>query len=278
LSTHPPYTIDLDGRVALITGANHGIGASVARKLAMCGGSVLLAYLRTEPTGSPGPTENYRSARAAHAAVVVDEIRSSDGSADAIEADLADPSTPGLLFDRAEAAYGPVDILVNNASASAWIADSFAPLARERSERVLESVSAATVNRVFEVDARASALMIAEFARRHVARGARWGRIVGLTSGGPLGFPGEASYGAAKAALENFAMTAAVELAEFGITSNVVHPPVTDTGWITPEVERFVRESDLHVHVASPADVAEVIAFLVSDHARLITGNVLRLR
>jgi 3-oxoacyl-[acyl-carrier protein] reductase len=120
--------------------------------------------------------------------------------------------------------------------------------------------------------------MIAEFARRHVARAATWGRIIGLTSGGPLGFPEEVSYGAAKAALVNYAMSAALELAEYGITSNVVYPPVTDTGWVTPAVRDFVAASPVHVHVAQPEDVADVIAYLASDQARLITANVLYLR
>lgn len=60
------------------------------------------------------------------------------------------------------------------------------------------------------------------------------GRIVGMSSGGPDAFPEEVSYGAAKAALENYTMSAAYELADLGITANIVHPPVTDTGWITP--------------------------------------------
>ena len=131
---------------------------------------------------------------------------------------------------------------------------------------------------MLEVDARGSALMIAEFARRHVARAATWGRIIGLTSGGPLGFPGEVSYGAAKAALVNYAMSAALELAEYGITSNVVYPPVTDTGWVTPAVREFVAASREHVHVAQPDEVGDVIAYLASDQARLITANVLHLR
>lgn len=131
---------------------------------------------------------------------------------------------------------------------------------------------------VLEVDARGSALMIAEFARRHVARGTDWGRIVGLSSGGALGFPEEVSYRAAKAALENYAMSAALELGGDGITSNVVHPPVTDTGWVTDAVREFVADSGDLFHVARPEDVAEVIAFLCSDHARLITANVVHLR
>jgi len=123
-----------------------------------------------------------------------------------------------------------------------------------------------------------AALLIAELARRHVERGATWGRIVGLTSGGPNGFPQEVSYGAAKAALENYTMSAATELAPFGITANIVHPPVTDTGWVTDEVRRFVAESPEHHHVAAPEDVAEVIAWLCSDQARLVSGNIIRMR
>ena len=73
-------------------------------------------------------------------------------------------------------------------------------------------------------------------------------------------------------------MTAALELAEHGVTANAVHPPVTDTGWITPAVREFVAASLEHFHVADPGEVADVIAWLVSDHARLITANVVQLR
>ena len=124
----------------------------------------------------------------------------------------------------------------------------------------------------------APALMIAEFARRHAARGADWGRIVGLTSGGELGFPEEVSYGAAKAAQENYTMSAALELAPLGITANMVHPPVTDTGWVTDAVRAAVAADAALIHIASPAEVAEVIAYLASDAAALITGNVITLR
>ena len=123
-----------------------------------------------------------------------------------------------------------------------------------------------------------SALMIAEFAKRHVARGDRWGRIIGLTSGGGLGFPEEVSYGAAKAAQENYTMSAAIELAPLGITANMVHPPVTDTGWVTDAVRAVVSADPLLIHIASPAEVADVIAYLASDAAALITGNVISLR
>jgi 3-oxoacyl-[acyl-carrier protein] reductase len=144
--------------------------------------------------------------------------------------------------------------------------------------RALRPVTAQTWEAQFAVDARAAALLIAEFAGRHAARGATWGRIVGLTSGGELGFPQEVSYGAAKAAQANYTMSAAVELADRGITANMVHPPVTDTGWVTTAVRDFVAASGTHVHVATPEQVAEVIAFLCSDAAALVTGNVITLR
>jgi len=86
------------------------------------------------------------------------------------------------------------------------------------------------------------------------------------------------SYGAAKAALENYTMAAALELAGRGITANIVHPPVTDTGWVTDEVRAAVAANPQLTHVATADEVAAVITFLVSDAAHLVTGNVLRLR
>ena len=73
-------------------------------------------------------------------------------------------------------------------------------------------------------------------------------------------------------------MSAAFELAEFGITANIVHPPVTDTGWVTEDVRKHVAERADLIHIASPDEVAEMIAFLVSDEARLITANRIYLR
>ncbi len=252
----------LTRHVAIVTGANHGIGAATARLLGRQGAHVLVTYFRVD--GQPD------------AASVVDAIAAEGGQAIAVEADLRDPATPARLFDAAEAAFGPVDILINNASAGGH--DTFRASDVDRFGRGLRQVSVDTASPVLEVDARASALMIAEFARRHIARGASWGRIVGLTSGGPMGFPEEVSYGAAKAALENYHMSAALELADFGVTSNIVLPPVTDTGWVTDAVRAFVAQSREHFHVAAPEEVAEVIANLVSDSARLITANRIYLR
>lgn len=272
----PTLEAQLHSRVAIITGANHGIGAATAKVLAANGARVLISYLRVQDAPDAATPAVYRANRARDASHVVSEIRQAGGSAEAVEADLREPATPAKLFDAAEAAFGPVDILINNATG--WRQDTFGPGGADRLGRQMQRLTPESATQVLEVDARGSALMIAEFAKRHLARGASWGRIVGLTSGGALGFPEEVSYGAAKAALENYAMSAALELGEYGITSNVVYPPVTDTGWVTPEVEEFVRGSRMHFHVARPEDVAEVIAFLVSDAARLITANVIHLR
>lgn len=267
-----PY--DLTGHVALITGANHGIGAATAKALAGCGASVLISYLRlSDPEDHPEP---YRTNRGKDASEVLAAIEAFGGKAIAMEADLGDESTIPKLYVLAEAEFGPVDILVNNATG--WIADTFAPDREHVTGLRSEVLTAASHDQVFNVDARAGALLIAEFARRHVSRGANWGRIIGLTSGGPLGFPTEVSYGAAKAALENYTMAAAFELAPFGITANIVYPPVTDTGWINDAVRAHVENTPDLIHIAEPAEVAAVIAYLVSDFGRLITANIVRLR
>jgi 3-oxoacyl-[acyl-carrier protein] reductase len=73
-------------------------------------------------------------------------------------------------------------------------------------------------------------------------------------------------------------MSAALELATFGVTGNVVHPPVTDTGWITDKVRTYVKSRPDLGRIVQPDDVARIIAYLVSDQAALITGNVIRLR
>ena len=264
-----------NGHVAIVTGANHGIGAAAAAALAARGVAVLIAYWRLQDEPDPGIPQLYRDRRAQDASEVLDAIHAGGGGALAIEADLSDEATPARLFDAAEAELGRVDILVNNATG--WIADSFTGERSDRDGRQLATVSASTIDQQFSIDARGSALMIAEFAARHRKSGADWGRIVGMTSGGVQGFPQEVSYGAAKAALENYTMSAAFELGPLGITANMVYPPVTDTGWVTAAVREETDQRIDLLRVVQPEEVAKVIAWLCSDDARLVTGNILRL-
>ncbi len=269
---------DLSGRTALITGANHGIGRATARLLADMGASVVVSYLRTTaaqhfPQQYP---ETYQENRRLDGLEVARSIEATGGSALAIEADLlADDAVP-MLFDEAEKRFGVVDILVNNATGQC-ANDSFADKTRH-GKQIDARVTGNIIDKTFGVDVKAGALLITEFARRSAQREARWGRIIGLTSGGPMGFPGEVTYGAAKVALENYTMSAALELGDCGITANMVYPPVTDTGWLTEDVRQFVTQSPDHFHVAEPIDVARVIGFLCTDAASMITGNVIRMR
>ncbi|MBI5090773.1 MAG: SDR family oxidoreductase [Actinobacteria bacterium] len=263
--------------VAIVTGANHGIGAATAERLARGGVAVLVTFLRSRVATDDGTPEQYQHDRLTDGEVVAERIRAAGGRAVAIEADLLDPSTPTTLFDAAERELGPVDIVVNNATG--WTSgDSFTAGTVDVAGRTAPGVSADLFDRTFGVDARAAALLIAELSRRHLARGGNWGRIVGLTSGGPHGFPSEVTYGAVKAALENYTMSAATELARSGITANVVHPPVTDTGWVNDDIRAVVATSADLVHVAEPDDVAKVVAWLCSDDAAMVTGNVIRMR
>jgi 3-oxoacyl-[acyl-carrier protein] reductase len=270
-------TLPLDGRVGVVSGANHGIGAATAAELARLGADVALTYLSCKPSDhDPGLPAEYRYQRERNAEATVAAVEAFGRRAYAVEADLADADTPAHVFAEAEAALGPVSILVNNASA--WRNDTFSPDRDDTVRPHNQLLSGDTALPQLLVDARASALMISQLAasvRRHRLG---WGRIVSLTSGGPKGFPGEVSYGAAKAAMENYTMSASIELASNGITANVVCPPVTDTGWITEAVRAFVARSTDHVHIAKPAEVAEVIGWLCTDTARLVTGNIIRLR
>ena len=261
---------------AIVTGANHGIGAAVAAALADRGCAVLCTYLRVDDPVGPFFPPAYQETRAQDGGQVADRIRAGGGRALAMEANLSDPATATALFDAAEEQLGPVDILVNNASG--WVADSFQPAHTDGFGRTVQAMNPGTWLQQFSVDAMAAALLIAEFARRHIARSGTWGRIIGLTSGAELGFPEEVSYGAAKAAQSSYTMSAAIELAEYGVTANMVHPPVTDTGWVTDAVRMLVADSPTMIHVAAPAEVAEVIAYLASDAAALITANVITLR
>jgi 3-oxoacyl-[acyl-carrier protein] reductase len=165
-----PLAYDLSGHVAVVTGAKHGIGAATACALAGCGAAVLVSCFRTDdPPDFPEP---YRTNRSRGADDVLASIHEAGGRAVAMEADLRDTGAPARLFDLAETELGPVDILVNNATG--WVSDTFTSGGEHPAGPRMVTVSAATHEQVFSVDARGGALMIAEFARRHIGRQAHW--------------------------------------------------------------------------------------------------------
>jgi 3-oxoacyl-[acyl-carrier protein] reductase len=268
----------LKDRVVLVTGGNHGIGAATARAFAAQGARVFIHYLRLSLETAAGMPEAYQAGRAQSADGVVEAIRASGGRAEAWECDLADPATIPMLFNRAEAACGPVEVLVNNAAH--WEADSFAPGGVE--DRPLDqwpprspNLTSASHDRHFAVNSRAVALMIAEFTHRRAVHGALWGRIVNVSTDGAYCFPGEISYGASKAALEAYTRSAAKELGRYGITVNIVSPGPIQTDWITPELETAIVPAIPLGRLGQPEDVADVIVFLASEQARWLTGQLL---
>jgi len=277
----------LKDRVVLITGANnpYGIGAATARAFAAQGSRVFLHYFRqavTEArdqaeTNSPGESF-YRAQQAKSADEVLREIRHFGVEADAWEADLADVTVIPLMFNRAERMLGPVEIVVNNAAY--WECDTFVPSGAELENKLVElwtdgpkDITAGSFDRSFAVNTRAPALVMAEFARRHIARRARWGRIVNVSTAGAERFPSEISYGASKFALESYTRSAAMELGKFGINVNVVSLGPVQTGWITAELERAILPTIPLGRTGSPEDVADVVVFLASDQARWVTGQ-----
>ena len=283
----------LKDKVVLVTGANNpsGIGAATAKAFAAQGAKVFVHYFRhplesrfkkkVEDGEAAAPGEVlYRLNQTASGEAVVQAIRDQGGTADSWECDLADPENIPGLFDRAERVLGPVEVLINNAAD--WVADSFIPVGKDVNTwhvdvfaNVPQPISAESHNRLFAVNARAVALMMGEFARRHVARGAKWGRIINISSDGASGAPSEVSYWASKYALESYSRSAALELGKYGITVNIVSPGPVQSGYITPELEAQLLPTIPLGRLGLGEDLADVIVFLASHQARWLTGQLL---
>ena len=139
----------LSGHVALVTGANAGIGAATAVALARQGAAVLVTYLRLNKVPDPAVPETYRTSRARDATAVMETITAAGGRAVAVEADLADAAVPARLFDAAEEQLGPVDILINNASG--WRQDTFSAARTDMHGRAMQPVTADTFDANFAV-------------------------------------------------------------------------------------------------------------------------------
>jgi 3-oxoacyl-[acyl-carrier protein] reductase len=270
----------LTGRVAVVTGANHGIGAKTTEGLVAQGAKVVVTFLRNKDAASisadvPG-REYYARQQARNGQEVVDSIDKAGGEAVALEMDLSAPDAPAKLFDLAERHFGPVEILVNNAAYCEG--DTFDPWrgdATNPAGQVSRSFNADNFDRHVAVNVRAVALLMDEFAKRHAARRANWGRIINLSTDAADCFPTAVSYGATKFATESLTRSAAVELGKYGITVNVISPGPIQTGYISPENEPAVRDMIPMGRLGEPADVADVIVFLASEQARWLTGQVL---
>jgi len=266
----------LHDKVVLITGANNplGIGAATARAFAREGANICLTYLRITPESrgliasevAQATTPSlpfYHAMRTKSADDVTRSIHALGGRAEAYEADLNDPAVIPQIFDWVETVFGPVDVLVNNASHY------------DDSDTVF-TTSAETLDRAFSVNMRAAVLLSAEFVRRYQHRNGQSGRIINLSTDAAQVFAGQIAYGASKAAIEAFTRSIAIEVGPFGITVNTVAPGPVQTGYISATFEAQLVPSIPLRRIGQPEDIADVIVFLASEQARWLTGQVIK--
>jgi 3-oxoacyl-[acyl-carrier protein] reductase len=274
----------LAGKVVLITGANHGIGAATVRACAAQGCKVFVTYYRDECPYSeeelqrareagPGGDILYRAMQQQPPDALLHHIRGRGGMAVAHEADLADPGNIPLLFDLCESQLGPVDILVNNHTYC--VLETFDPALVTDQGGGIHLATAATIDAHFAINARAYALMMAEYLKRYLARKADWGRIINVSTDAAHAHVANISYAASKHAIESYSRSAAAEVGKYGITVNIVAPGPIQTGYITAEAEAEIAAGTPLGRVGEPEDVADVIVFLASEQARWVTGQLL---
>ncbi|MGW1713785.1 SDR family oxidoreductase [Streptomyces sp. NPDC002156] len=233
--------------VVIVTGSSRGIGRAIAERLGADGDSVIV---------------NYRSDREA-AAKVVSTIEASGGRAVAVRADVSDPAQMRALFDAAEETYGGLDILVGNVGTV-----HFSPLAEATDE---------DFDRVFATNTRATFTALREAAGRLRDNG----RIVVISSQAAVTPSADSGvYSASKAAGDQLVRAAAQELGSRGITVNSVLPGATrtesfDSAGVPADVIAGMVALTPLGRLGEPGDIADVVAFLVSDSGRWITGQTL---
>ncbi len=238
---------DLTGRSALVTGSSRGIGRASALQLARQGASIAVNYLRNEDAAKD----------------VQATIRSYEGQAVLLQGDVSDPEQAERVVDMAQDAFGRLDILVNNAG---FNRDT---LILRMSVQDWDEVMATNLRAVF---------LCTKAALRHMLK-QRWGRIVNIGSvSGIAGNAGQANYAAAKAGLIGFTKAVAREMGSRSITANVVAP-----GLVLTELTEHIPQQVIDMamdrifvgRVGRPEDIAACVAFLASEEASYISGQVI---
>ena len=239
--------INLDGRVALITGSSRGIGAVIARRMAEAGARIALNY----------------NASLDAATTVRDSIAADGGDVMLIAGDVSDEGQTQQAVKAVLAQFGRIDILVNNAGI--------------HRDRLLLRMSPADFDEVLQVNLRGAFLctkyVMPHFVRQHYGRVINMSSVVGLS-----GNPGQANYAAAKAGLIGFTKAVAREVASRNVTVNAVAPGYIATGMVealTEEQRNQILERIPMGRFGTSEDVAETILFLSSEGAGYLTGQVL---